>query len=589
MPKLTNFWQAIRANHKRRHQLPAIKPRPRPDTIPLSSGQQRLWAVEQLNQASAVHNLRSVTRLDGPVDVTILQQSLQEITNRHEILRTSFPTTAGQPEQCMATAQSIELPVVTVLALNQEAEIKHLATELAQRPFDLAEGPLWRLKLLRLSDNKHILLRTIHHIISDRWSDTIFLQELTTLYQAFLAGKPSPLPALPIQYADFCLFQQQWPPAERLAAQQLYWQQQLQGDLQPARLPISMQPANGSLYQGGTLYLNLSGELTEALKSLAQREGVSLFVIILAAFKTLLYQYSGQEDVIVCTPVAGRHQPELKKLIGYFNSLQFVRTSLAEKPSFQQLIQRVSQVMLGLFENQDMPIQQVAQQNQVPSAVLSRVMVALQNVPSPPKRMGEIELTRLDVEEEISNFDLSLSMKMNRKGQQLMGVLRYKKALFESNSMQQFLDNFQTLLEQVIHNPTLSLSELPRFTTATYSAISINMPYIPPQNDLEQSIATIWQQVLQLERISTQANFFELGGRSLAMMQIANRLQETLKQTIPLVELFKRPTIKEMAAYLKQDTLISTMNTNQIRDRTQQQREALKRRKQQVKNQRGKQ
>lgn len=563
---------------------------PRPNPIPLSRGQERLWAVEQLNPTGVAHNLRSVTRLEGPLDIEALQQSLQEIVNRHEALRTVFPAPDGQPGQRILPTVPIELPLVTVPEPNREAAIKRAAAELAQQPFDLAEGPLWRLKLLRLSDTEHILLRTIHHIISDRWSDTVFLQELATLYQAFLAGQPSPLSALPIQYADFCLFQQQWPPAERLAAQQLYWQQQLQGDLQPVRLPISTHPANGSLYQGGTLYLNLSRELTKALKSLGRQEGVSLFVIILAAFKTLLYQYAGQEDVIVCTPVAGRHQPELKKLIGYFNTLQLVRTSLAENPTFQQLIGRVSQATLGLFENQDIPIQQLAQQNQVPSAILSRVMIALQNVPSPPKRMGRIELTRLDVEEGISNFDLSLSMKMmgEMPEQHLMGVLRYKKALFEPNSMHQFLENFQTLLEQVTHNPTLHLSELPRLVTSTHSATPMNTPYVPPQNDLEQSVATIWQQVLQLERISTQANFFELGGRSLAMMQIANRLQETLKQTIPLVELFKRPTIKEMAAYLKQDTLTPAMNTEQIRDRTQQQREALKRRKRQLKNQRGK-
>jgi len=586
MQKPTNFWQAIRATHKRQHHLPSIEPRPRNGAIPLSVEQERLWAVDQLNPDSVVHNLRSVFRLDGPLEVNALTEALQIIIKRHETLRTIFPNVDGKPIQQIIPNNAVDLPIIEVSETDQEKELKRLAIEFGQQPFNLATGPLMRLKLLRLSETEHVLLRTIHHIISDRWSDTVFLKELANLYQAMVNHQEITLSPLPIQYADFALFQQQWLTEERLDTQQSYWEKQLVGDVQPAQLPISFNTTNNASYQGNTLYLELPAELTQSLKKLSQQTGVSLFVVILAAFKTLLYQYSGQEDIVVCSPVAGRHQTETKKLIGYFSKLMLLRTSLANNPTFQQLIHQVSQVTLGVFENQDIPIQQIAERFTLPSTILSRVMVALQNVPSPPTKMGEVTLTPLDIEEGISNFDLSLSLR--KKGRQLIGILRYKTALFDQSRMEQFLANFQTLLETVTKQPAKQLSELPRFETIVETVNQVDIPYIPPQTTMEQTVSRIWQQVLQQNKISIQANFFEIGGRSLAMMQIASQLQENLKQTIPLVELFKRPTIKAMAAYLTQDTPAPVMkNMGQIRNRAQQQRKALKRRQRHYKKQRG--
>ena len=554
--KTSGFWKSIRTNIKSKNQAFSIKPIGRNGKLPLSFGQERLWLIEQLQPGNPVHNLRAAFRLQGALDIAILEKSIREIVRRHEILRTTFPTVNGQPIQVISPEIAIELPLIDLEELptkQQEEEVHRLSKEVAQQPFDLAEGPLIRVKLLRLAEKEHVLLRTIHHIINDIWSDTVFIRELAKLYEAFWAGKPSPLPELPIQYVDFAQCQQQWLQGEVMQSQLNYWKQQLQGKIALLNLPTDYSPPTVTNYRGAAEFLVLSKDLTEALKALQYNEGVSLFVILLAAFKTLLYQYSGQEDLILCSPVAGRQQMETKKLIGYFSNLVLLRTDLGKNPSFRELVSRVSKVTLGATEHQYLPFQQLVESVGVPSTILSRTMFALQNVPSKPQEMAGIRVTLVEMEEGIANFDLSLSMK--EKGEQLIGILRYKTDLFKESTIKQMLENFQTLLEELVANRDLDLASLPLYNKPDPKPAPELNPresasFVPPQTPLQELLANIYASVLEIKQVGIHDDFFELGGHSLRAAQLISRLRETFLVEIPLRTILEAPTVAKLEKQL---------------------------------------
>jgi len=577
------FWNAVKSTVRLQHQAQPIPCAPRNGKLPLSFAQERLWFVEQAHPGSAVHNLRAVFHLKGTLNVAILQRTLQEIGCRHEILRTAFPAVNGQPIQTISPEVAFALPVIDLRDLpapQRETEIRRLATEEAQQPFDLSQSPLLRFKLLRLSEDEHVLLRTTHHLINDRWSDSVFMRELATLYNAFALGKTSPLPDLPIQYADFAHFQRQWLQGEILETQLAYWRNLLSGNLPTIALPCDAPPPIVQSYQGAARYLMIPKLLSDALKTLSQQQEVSLFVIMFAAFNLLLYQYSGQEDLIVCSPVSGRHRVETKKLIGYFSNLVLFRTSLEGNPRFREVLERVSSVAVAVFEHQDMPLQYLAEALHIPGSVLSQVMFALQNVPRRPLEFAGIQVTPLDIEEGIANFDLSLSIK--EQGEQLIGVCRYKTDLFTDTTITQFMTHFQELLESLVLDPQQRLTDLPRFTNTLQKRLmaTAETMYVAPQPGIEQTIATVWQEILQLEPIGVHANFFALGGRSLQMVRIGQKLQTILNRDISIKDLFRRPTISGMAQYLSQTRAEKPLPVPPAAARTNRQKDAMFRQKQ---------
>ncbi|MBZ8182539.1 thioester reductase domain-containing protein [Oscillatoria salina] len=555
--KVSAFWKSIKSNVKRQQQAETIKPVPRNQNLPLSFGQERLWYIEQLHPGNPVHNLRAVYRIQGLLDISILEKSIQEIIRRHEILRTTFPTIDGKPVQVISPEINFQLPIISLEELTteqKEAEIRNFATKEAQQPFDISTGPLLRIKLLQLSQEEYVLVRTIHHIINDVWSDTVFMRELVTLYKAFSSEKPSPLPQLPIQYADFAAFQRQWLQGKVLQSQLNYWKQHLSSNLTGVNLPTDYSPTTIPSYQGAAQYLIVPQELTAALKSFSHQQGVSLFVTLLTAYKTLLYQYSGQKDIIVCSPVAGRHRLETKKLLGYFSNILLLHTNFENNPSLRELISRVSQVSLGAQEHQDLPFQQLVEALGVPSAILSRTMFTMQNAPSQPREIGGMSLSFVDVEEGIANFDLSLSVK--ETGETLTGIMRYKTDLFAESTITQILENFQALLTKLVANPDLHLLDLPLFVEANSAEPSpqlVETTYVAPEKEIERTIAKIWQDVLQIDKIGIHANFFDIGGRSLAMIRVYHQLKEVFPCDIAVVNLFKYPTISGMASYLSQE------------------------------------
>ncbi|MGH9892898.1 MAG: condensation domain-containing protein, partial [bacterium] len=486
--------------------------------------------------------------------------------------------------QVISPELTVKLPVVELGTLpprQQETEAGRLASAQRQQPFDLSYGPLMRLTLLRLAAEEHVLLRATHHIIGDRWSDSIFMRELAVLYPVFCAGRPSPLPDLPIQYADIAFFERQWLQGEVLASQLVYWRRQLSGCPPVLHLPADHPASQGTACQGAAQYLALPRNLSEALKTLGHQEGVSLFVVLLAAFKALLYQYSGQEDLVVCSPVAGRNRVETKKLIGYFNHVVLLRTSLEENPRFRQLVQRVSRVTLGAFEHQDLPLQQVADALNLPGTLLSRALFALQNVPSQPLALADVCVTPLDLEEGIANFDAFLSIRQ-REGD-LTCVLRYKTDLFEASTIARMLERYRRLLEDVVALPDRLLSELPRFAEASPRCPSgkpEEAADAAPRNEMEKRIAAAWREALHVDEIGIHTNFFDLGGRSLAMVRVCSKLQGVFHRDLSVPALFQTPTIHGMARYLSQERSDDPEALRPTETRVQRQQTAMKRQKQ---------
>ncbi|MBV9788044.1 MAG: non-ribosomal peptide synthetase, partial [Chloroflexi bacterium] len=342
-----------------------IPPRANSGPTPLSFAQQRLWFLDQLVPGSAAYNLPTTVRLIGRLDVAALERSLHAIVARHEALRTTFTMLADQPVQMIEPSLGVPLPVVDLRALpptERETEVQALTDAEMQQPFDLGRGPLLRAKLLHVADQEHIFLLTIHHIVSDSWSMGVFVRELATLYEAFAHDRPSPLQPLPIQYADFADWQRQWLRGEVLQRQLDYWKQQLGGDLPVLELPTDRPRPPIQTFHGATLYFSLPKLLSDSLAALSRQEGTTLYMTLLTAFNVLLYRYTGQEDLLVGSPIAGRTRPELEALIGFFVNTLVMRSDLSGNPSVREALQRVRDVTLKAYAHQDLPFEQLVEE-----------------------------------------------------------------------------------------------------------------------------------------------------------------------------------------------------------------------------------
>ncbi len=554
------FWQSIRANLALQHQTPIITPCPRDGApLPLSFAQERLWRVEQVHPGTTAHNLCAAFRLRGLLDVVALEHSLNTVIARHEILHTCFQVIAGQPAQIIVPPPEQILSWVDLrsqLLTQSEMEIHRLAGEEARKPFDLEHGPLWRFKLLHLADNDYVLVRTIHHLINDRWSDSLFLRELSACYEAFCCDQPPALEPLPIQYADFAIFQRNDLQGERYTKQIEYWQQRLANDPPILQLPVDFSSSAPS-YQGAVAYLDFSPTLVAKLKSnFGQRAGASFFTTLLTGFLALLYRYSRQTDMVLASPVAGRYRPETRGLIGFFNNVLMLRNSLDGNPSLRELLARVNDTVAAAQHHQDLPLQDLAEILRLPDAVLSRVMFALQNVPSHPERLGNIEITTVDIEESIANFDLFLSLRQLPVGK-LTAIARYKTALFQANTVTTLLVEYLATLQTMLDNPEQHLDDLlPLQASQLPQQMTTDIVHVAPRTETERCIADIWQMILKVELVGIDTNFFEAGGRSLAMVELCARLSQSFGLEIPVTGLIANPTVSSMARYLEQLTAV---------------------------------
>ena len=435
-------------------------------TLPLSFAQQRLWFLDQLEPGSGVYNVPLAVRLKGELEIAALERALSEIVRRHEVLRTRFVSVGGEPRQEVLTAVDVKLAVTDLSELNEEereAAVREAASAESLEPFDLVRGPLLRVKLLRLSDEEHVVLLTMHHIVSDGWSMGVLIKEVTTLYEVYSQGGESPLTELPIQYKDFAIWQRKWLQGEELERQLGYWREQLVGELPALDLPTDRARPAVSSYRGAQLGFRLSPEVSAGLKELSRREGVTLFMTLLAAFQTLLHRYSGQEDIVVGLPVAGRNYAETEGLIGFFVNTLALRVKLGSDPTFVELLRRVKEVCLGAYAHQDVPFEKLVEELQ-PERDLSRsplfqTMFVLQNVPQQQLQLSGLKLSEVGGENATAKFDLSLTLV--EKGEELQGSLEYSTDLFEGARIERMLRHFDVLLQGIVAQPEQRLWELP--------------------------------------------------------------------------------------------------------------------------------
>ncbi|HEY9873911.1 MAG TPA: amino acid adenylation domain-containing protein, partial [Candidatus Obscuribacterales bacterium] len=443
------------------------------NSIPLSFAQQRLWFLEQFDPGASGYNLPGAVRLQGKLNVAVLEESFNAIVQRHEALRTTFTAVEGSPIQVIAPANSYRLPlaIVDLRSLSpqdQEAEVKRLALAEDLQPFNLETGPLLRTTLLQLGEEEYVLLLTMHHIVADGWSLGVLIRELAAFYEAFADGKESPQSEMPIQYADFAVWQRQWLTGEILENQLSYWKKQL-NELPPLlELPTDRPRPAIQTPRGATQSVFLSHELTEKLKSLSRQEDVTLFMLLLAAFKTLLYRYIDRADIVVGSPIANRNRAELEGLIGVFINTLVLRSDLSGNPSFSELLRRVREVTLGAYANQDLPFEKLVEELQ-PSRSLSRnpifqVMFQLRNAPMPPLQLPGLTLSLLEIPRETTQFDLSLDME--EVGERLKASIDYSTDLFDAETIARMLGHFETLLTGIVAAPSQPISNLPLLTNA---------------------------------------------------------------------------------------------------------------------------
>ena len=451
------------------HTAPAILPRTEDTPLPLSYAQQRLWFLEQFQPNSALYNIPMTLRLVGGLNQTALEQSLQTIIQRHEALRTNFVTVDGEPTQIIQTATNWNLSVTDLTHLStteQEITAQELATQQAIHSFDLANEPLIKATLVVLNDTEYLLVLCIHHIVSDGWSMGVFVQELASLYDAYSQGLSSSLSPLPLQYADFAVWQRQWLQAEVLQSQLSYWQQQLADAPTLLSLPTDRPRPAAQSFEGAILEFELSLELTQKLTKLSREQGVTLFMTLLAAFNTLLYRYTEQSDILVGTPIANRNRSEIEGLIGFFVNTLVLRADLSGDPSFSGLLSRVRDVAMEAYSHQDLPFEMLVEalqpERDLSHSPLFQVMFILQNTPVSEVELTGLTVTPVKVQRDIAPFDLTLGMENTTEG--LVGVFEYNTDLFDASTIERMMGHFVTLLEGIVAHPPEKISHLPLLT-----------------------------------------------------------------------------------------------------------------------------
>ena len=446
-------------------QVPALVPAPRDGALPLSFAQQRLWFLDQLEPQNPLYNIPAAVRLEGELDVEVMGRCFEEILRRHEVLRTTFQAEGQEAVQRIHPAHVAPLVAVDLSALpeaEQRVEVVRLTEEEARKPFDLSRGPLVRLGLLRLSEREHVLFLTMHHIVSDGWSTGILLREVAALYEAFSAEKPSPLPELRIQYADYAAWQRGWLKGEALEAQLAYWRQRLQGAPALLELPTDKPRPAVQSYRGSHHVRRLSAELTKSLERLSRSEGVTSFMTLLAGFQVLLGRYSGQEDIVVGTGIAGRNRLETEGLIGFFINQLVLRGDLSGNPTCKELLARVRETTLGAYAHQELPfealVKELNPERSLGHAPIFQVSLLLQNTPTARLELPGLTMSAVNFETGTSKLDLVVSLEETPDG--LQSVWEYSTDLFEEGTIQRMAEHFERVLGQMAEDPGRRVKEL---------------------------------------------------------------------------------------------------------------------------------
>jgi len=531
----------------------SIQPVPRDGKLPLSFAQQRLWFVQQISPDNTAYNMLEALRLQGSVNIVALEQSLSELIRRHEVLRTTFPTVEGNPIQLIAPPTALTLPIHNLQGLStqeQTDQIRQMAIAEASKPFDLAVGPLVQFTLLQLSEQEYVLLLKMHHIIYDGWSLSIFFRELSQLYEAFSQGLPYPLTELPIQYADFAVWQRKWLTGVVLDRQLSYWEQKLAGVPPVLELPADRQRPPIQTFQGGVERFQLDRDLTQRLKQLSQESEATLFITLLAAFLILISRYSGQLDLVVGSPIANRNNLAFEQLIGFFANTLVLRGDLSGNPSFRDFHAQVRQTTLSGYAHQDLPFEMLVEKLQ-PVRDLSRnplvqVVFALQNSPQSSSNLPGLTIESISLPLDVrANFDLEVSYWEISGG--LEGSWSYSSDFFEATTITRIAQNFETLLKAIVENPEARISELPLLSQAERDQLLVEWNNTQADYPLDKCIHQLFEE--QVERtpnaIATvfenqQLTYRELNSRA---NQLAHYLQSLGVRADVLVGICVEPSL----------------------------------------------
>ncbi|HKV90934.1 MAG TPA: amino acid adenylation domain-containing protein [Candidatus Angelobacter sp.] len=540
---------------------------------PLSYSQRRLWLINELQGSSTEYNMPEALRLRGRLNVDALRRALQSIVDRHEILRTHFVEDRGEPVQVIAPSLTLEIPIEDLSGLS-EAERQQQVMAFTNNEwcaaFDLAHGPVLRLKLLRLAEEDHVLLQTFHHIASDGWSWGVFMREFGDLYEAYSQGRENPLPDLPLQFADFALWQTQTIGEGLLDEDIRFWKEHLAEIPEELEIPKDRPRPPVQTYAAAACGITLPAEKVAALRRCGHS---TLYMTLLSAFAILMHRYSGQDDIVVGSPIANRQDERLEGLIGFFANTLVMRVGVNPNAAFSKFLEQVREMSLEAYRHQHVPFERVLEElplhrslNRTP---VFQVIFALQNAASGTQELSGLEIEPLGTEDWRVRFDLEVHA-LERNGQ-LDIVWLYNLDLFDRWRIEEMVRDFGQLLTAAVQHPEkpicdleiLSASEIQQLKTqgvcgtgkverrALQQAPARNL-YVAPRTLLEQTVASVWQEALRWEKVGLDDNFFDLGGHSMLVVHVRFSLREKLKKEIALIDFFFYPTIRLLAEKLEQ-------------------------------------
>ena len=437
--------------------------------FPLSFSQQRLWFLDQLQPGTSLYNITSVLRLRGNLQISALEYSFNELVRRHEVLRTTFATDGESPVQIVHPHQPLSINLLELSGSSGKDitdRIHEQALQESARPFNLAEGPLLRLTLLQFSESDHVLILTLHHIVSDNWSTGLLVAEIMQLYEAFLENRAPDLPELSVQYADFSAWQRKWLQGKTLDNQVEYWKKQLQNIPAVLEFPLDHPRPAYQTSNGDSITFQLSADTRRALVDLSRQQDVTLFMTLLAIFEVLLYRYSGQTDICIGSPIANRNRSETEFLIGFFVNTLVLRADFSGNPPFTSFLQRVKEDALGAFAHQDLPFETLVEalqpERNMSHSPLFQMMFVLNNAPIKKLQLPELEISLIEIENKTTKFDLILNITETDEG--LKGKLEYNTDLFNAGTMQRLVEHYQILTQSVLKKPQMQVAELPLLT-----------------------------------------------------------------------------------------------------------------------------
>jgi amino acid adenylation domain-containing protein len=568
-PTIRDFAAVVEAElrtAKPSDELPLVRVS-RDEPLPLSFSQQRLWFLDQLDPGNYAYNLAHAMEISGALNVEALQRAFNAIVERHEILRTRFIDNDGTPFQKIESAAEVAWQFVDLSQGDASAKSRRLLETESRRAFDLAKGPLLRVLLMRIAPEKFILLMTMHHIVSDGWSTEVLATELSSLYEVFAQGKAPSLPALPVQYADFAAWQTQSATNNTLDHQLAYWQKQLADAPAVLNLATDYTRTAAQTYRGGKESLRLSRRMSDSLRHFGREHRATLFMVLLAAFDVMLALYTGDNDIVVGSPIAGRDRVEVEPLIGFFVNTLALRAALSPRATIREVIQNVRRTALEAYANQNVPFDMLVNQLQLERSLehnpLFQVMFVLQNGKKSLPNLHGLTVNSIELNNDTSKFDLSLEA---IDSDEVELAVSYSADLFKPESARAMLKDYERLLESFVANADAHVSELPQLTwkpqplneQSTAPAMNVTTTYVAPRTPIEEKLAAIWIEVLGIERVGIHDNFFNLGGHSLMATQVIARIRSTFDFELPLRRLFATPTIAGLADAICENQMART-------------------------------